>query len=202
MGKLALLALCLLSVTIGGAQTQGKTPRKKPGASKPECARGAICFSGEVREGEEFRRNINADLDFVLLGGGGIGIAPRRPDDKTCGEEFAGVVTGPQRAHNDLELDGAYDWTAEQEVQTSPREFRFVTSCAEYRRASALLQTVLWPESGTKWEEAATQLNALPAGQGRVWITDSRVTHSHDTVVEGHGAIEWMRFSVELKLPR
>jgi hypothetical protein len=140
------------------------------------------------------------DLDFVLTSGRGIAIVPRRPDDKSC-EEFARVLTGPQRAHNPLELDAAYDWTAEQEVQTSPREFSFVTSCAEYRSASALLQIALGPESRSKFEEAAARLDALPAGRGRVWITDSRVTHSHDNIVAVNGAIEWMKFSVEIKLP-
>jgi len=200
MGKLVLLALFLFSAVVASAQIEKKMPRKRPGASKPECAQGAICFSGEARDGQEFRRSINDDLDFVLTGGGGIAIVPRHPDDKTC-EEFARVVTGPQRAHNPLELDAAYDWTAEQEVQTSPREFSFVTSCAEYRSASALLQIALWPESASKFEEATARLNALPTGQGRVWITDSRVTHSHDNIVAGNGAIEWMKFSVEIKLP-
>jgi len=200
MRNLALLALFLLNAIVVSAQIEKKMARKRPGASKPECAQGAICFSGEVRDGQEFRQSINADLELVLTGGGGIAIVPRHPDDKSC-EEFARVVTGPQRAHNPLELDAAYDWTAEQEVQTSPREFSFVTGCAEYRNASALLQIPLWPENLSKFEEASARLNALPIGAGRVWITDSRVTHSRDNIVAGNGAIEWMKFSVEIKLP-
>jgi hypothetical protein len=35
----------------------------------------------------------------------------------------------------------------------------------------------------------------------RLWITDSKVTHFHDSVVDGNGAIEWMKFSVEITLP-
>src|ERR1700684_2097406 len=107
MRKLAIPALFLLGTLVAAAQSQRKMPRKIPGAAKPECARGAICFSGEVLEGREFRRSINGDLDFVLTGGGGIAIVPHHPDDKTC-QEFARVVTGPQRAHNPLELDAAY----------------------------------------------------------------------------------------------
>lgn len=116
MRRLAILALFLLGTVVAGAQSYGTTPRRVPGAAKPECARGAICFSGEVLEGQQFRRNINGDLDFVLNGGGGIAIVPRHPDDKNC-DEFARVVTGPQRAHNPLEIDAAYDRTAEQEVE-------------------------------------------------------------------------------------
>lgn len=86
--------------------------------------------------------------------------------------------------------------------ETSPREFRFVLSCAEYRNASALLQIALWPQGdASKLEEATAQLEALPTGKGRLWITDSRVTHAHDNVVAGNGAIEWIKFSVEIKLP-
>jgi hypothetical protein len=55
-------------------------------------------------------------------------------------------------------------------------------------------------ESGEKSDEAVARLNALPTGQGRVWITGSRVTHSHDNVVAGNGAVEWMQFSVEINL--
>ncbi len=175
-------------------------PRKTPGAEKPECAPGAICFSGEVREGQEFRQTINADMDFVLIGSGGIAIVPRHPDGKNC-DEFAQVVTAPHRAHIDLQIDGAYDWTVEQEVETSPREFRSVTSCAEYRTASDLLQTVL-SSSDAKFQDAPARLQALPSGQGRLRITDSKVTHSHDSIVAGHGAIEWMKFSVEISFPK
>ena len=201
MRKQAIFVLFFVITVIAIAQTGGRVPRSVPGAAKPECARGAICFSGEVEDGKEFRKKINDDLDFVLTGGGGIAIVPRHPDDKNC-DEFAGVVTGPQRAHNPLEIDAAYDWTAEQEVATSPREFSFVTSCAEYRDASALLQVALWPQDMQKLREAMARLGALPTGQGRVWITDSKVTQAHDNVVAGNGAIEWMKFSVEIKLPR
>jgi hypothetical protein len=86
-------------------------------------------------------------------------------------------------------------------VETSPRAFNFVTGCEEYRNASALLQTALWPERNEKkFDEAVARLNALPTGQGRVWITGSKVTHSHDNVVAGNGAIEWMKFSVEIRI--
>lgn len=201
MRRQAVFVSCFLITFVAVAQTGGRVPRKAPGAAKPECGRGAICFSGEVQEGKEFRQRINEALDFVLTGGGGIAIVPRHPDNKPC-EEFAGVVTGPFRAHNTLELDASYDWTAEQEVETSPREFDFVTSCVEYRKASALLQIVLGPGDMRKYEEAMARFSALPTGKGRVWITDSKVTHSRDSVVEGNGAIEWMKFSVEIKLPK
>jgi len=172
---LGFLFLCAL---VASAQKQMKTPRKVPGAAKPECAQGAICFTGEAREGQEFRKALNADLDFVLTGAGGFTIVPRHPDDKNC-DDFAHVVTGPQRAHNDLAIDASYDWTAEQEVHTSPREFRFVTNWADYRIEFARLQIVFWPADAPDKYEASAKLGMLATGQGRLWITDSTVTHTH-----------------------
>ena len=45
------------------------------------------------------------------------------------------------------------------------------------------------------------KLGSLATGRGRLWITDSKVTHDHDSVAPGNGAIEWMKFTVEIKLP-
>ena len=96
-------------------------------------------------------------------------------------------------AHHDTEIDAAYDWTAEQEVQTSPREFRFPTNCADYER--------LYQLSQTDAEKYFDNLTSLAKGEGRLWITDARVTHSHGVVGRENGAVEWMKFTVELKLP-
>jgi hypothetical protein len=201
MRKRAILVQLFVCALVASGQSQTKMPRKVPGAAKPECAQGAICFTGEVPEAQEFRKELNPDLDFVLTGGGGMGIVPRHPDDKNC-DEFAHVVTGSQRAHNDLMIDASYEWTAEQEVQTSPREFRFVTNCADYRVESDRLHIVLaGSPDPTKYDEAFAKLGTLAAGQGRLWITRSKVTHAHDSVVTGHGCIEWMKFAVGIRLP-
>lgn len=93
----------------------------------------------------------------------GISIVSRHPDGQNC-DEFARVVTGPPRAHNPLELDAAYDWTAEQEVETSPREFQFVTTCADYRSAFAVLEAMLWPRNEKQFEEAGKKSEMLRTG--------------------------------------
>ncbi len=66
MQKLAVLSLILLGAVVGTAQSEKKMPRKVHGTSKPECAQGSICFSGEIREGQTFRKDLNAGLEFVL----------------------------------------------------------------------------------------------------------------------------------------
>jgi len=191
MRKLALLSLLFLG-GLAIAQSEKKMPRRRvPGAAKPECVQSSICLSGEVREGQEFRKNLNADLDFVLRLPGGFDVVPRQRE-LTC-KLSAWVANPPLMAHHDTEIDAAYDWTAEQEVQTSPREFRFVTNCADYER--------LYDLSQADAEKYLANLALLAKGQGRLWITDSRVTHSHGTVSPENGAVEWMKFSVEVKLP-
>jgi hypothetical protein len=201
MGKTAILTFPLFCVLIAGGQT-GRVPRKVPGTDRPECSRGAICFSGKVSAGEEFHRTLDADLEFVLERGWWVAVVPKRPEGN-C-REFARVVNGPYRQHSDIEIDTGYGWRAEDEVGTSPREFRFVTNCADYRTESERLNIVLWPYTATpgEYEEASAKLGTSPLGKGRLWITGSSVSHSGDTPDEKLGKIEWMTFSVEIKLPQ
>ena len=192
MRKLVLLSLVLVAA-LAIAQDQKNMARKKvPGAAKPECAQRSICFSGEARDGEEFLRNFSGDLDFVLGLPGGFDVVLKEPDTATC-KLSAWVANPPLMAHHDTEIDAAYDWTAEQEVQTSPREFRFVTNCADYSRLSELSQT--------DPEKYLANLTLLAKGEGRLWITDARVTHSHGINGKEQGAVEWIKFSVEIRLP-
>jgi hypothetical protein len=99
--------------------------------------------------------------------------------------------------------DTTYGWTAEDEVSTSPRQFRLVTNCADYRIESERLNIVMWPYTATpkRAEEALARLGTSPPGKGRLWITDSRISHASDTPDEKPGKIQSMSFSVEMILP-
>jgi hypothetical protein len=202
MSTQAIFALSLFCISIANAQSVKTAPRKVPGTDKPVCSAGAICFSGEVSAGGEFRRSLNTELGFVLAGGWEIAIVPKHPEGD-C-REFASVVNAPYRAHRDLDIDTSYGWTAEEAVSASPREFRFVTNCSDYRTESERLNIVLWPYTATpqKVNEAMARLGTSRLGKGRLWITDARVSHSDDTADEKLGRIEWMNFSVEIILPR
>lgn len=169
--------------------------------AKPECAATAVCFDGEVNEGQEFRRPINADLEFVLQPGWRIAVFTRHPQ-RDC-LDLAGIVNYPLRAHNDLEIDASYDWTAEQEVRTSPREFRFVTNCADFEAEIERLQIFEGQlrASPEKTREAGEKLGTSAMGKGRLWITEARTTHEHSYVSPANGAVVWMKFSVEITLP-
>jgi hypothetical protein len=192
MQKLAFVSLMFLGVIVASAQSEKKMPKRVPGQSKPECAQGAICFSGEVGEGQSFRKDLNPDLVFVIRLPGSFQVEMTHAD-ASCRQLFW-VADPPYHAHSLTEIDAQYDWTAEQEVETSPREFRFATSCAAYRAMSDLLQT-----DSTKF---VANFNSLANGEGRLWITDSRVTHSRGNISKEQGAVEWIKFSVEIKLPK
>jgi hypothetical protein len=201
MSKRAVFVLPLIFALMADPQTKGRAPRKVPGASKPSCTEGAICFSGRVSEGEDFRKVLNDDLEFVLAPGWTITVVPRRPEGDCT--EFASVINAPYRAHRDLYIDMSYGWTAEEEASSSPREFRFVTNCADYRIESERLNIVMWPYTATqeKADEALAKLGTSPAGAGRLWITDSKVSHKEDTAENKTGKIQSMSFTVEIVLP-
>ena len=169
----------------------------------PTCAQGAICFSGKVSEGEEFRRPIHDRMEFVLRPAfdkkGWIIEISALGEAGGC-KEFASVANPPYRAHRDLYIDTSYGWTAEEELSISPRQFRFVTNCKDYQTEAARLDVVLWPNGAESRivDEAMAKLGTSPMGEGRMWITESHASHAGG---DKQGKIEWMKFSVEIKLP-
>jgi hypothetical protein len=164
-----------------------------------------------VFAGKEFHKDLNDELAFDLqlqpnsrpfpTGEWTNDIFPRQPENDCKG--FASVVTPPYRYHNDLMIDTSYGFTAEEEVSASPRKFSFVTNCKDDSIESKRLEIVLWPYNWTEKEQnkALADLGSSPLGTGRLWITDSRISHSKDTPDDKLGNIEWMRFTVEIRLP-
>ena len=115
-----------------------------------------------------------------------IATHPPAPD---CGD-LAWIATPPYMAHHALLIDASHGWSAEDEVGTSPREFGFVTSCADSRT-----------EIDRYLKGDLAKLGTSPQGIGRLWITDSKISHARDTNEDKSGKIEWMKFSVEIKVP-
>lgn len=172
--------------------------------SKQACVYGAICFSGEVSAGKKYRRAMNDEL-YLLLVPDDIGWIIRvvTHSDQSCGDDFASVVTPPYRFHSALDINEDFGVSADDEVSHSPRQFFFVTSCKDYATESSRLETVLWPYTHTDGEnqKALAKLGSSPLGQGRIWITGSRISHASDTPENRLGTIEWIQFSVEIELP-
>ena len=186
-------------------------------AMRPKCSPGAICFSGEIMAGKEFRKTLNEDMDFVLSpqnaefvglpqtdSGWNIEVVPSHMENG-CDEnsEFAYLVTPPYRYHSELNIDMSYGTSAEEEVENSPRDFAFVMNCAEYKVESERLAIILWPGRSSKREvDEAYSKRRAPVGTGLLWITDSKVSHESDTADYKVGTIKWMKFTVEIKLPK
>lgn len=193
------LWLCAVTMSFGFAFHGPHLPADPREAAKgPTCSPGAICFSGLVSKGEEFRYALNSKLDFLLRPGWTIAIAPTHPE-AGC-QEFASVVNPPYHAHRALDIDTSYGWKAEEEVSASPRKFRFVTNCRDYRTESERLSTALWGRTLPESIGAQARLGTSPLGMGLLWITNSKITHASDASYR-LGAILEMRFVVEIKLP-
>jgi hypothetical protein len=118
---------------------------------------------------------INSSLDFVLEPGWTITVVPRQAEGD-C-KEFASVVNAPYRAHRQLYIDATYGWTAEDEVGDSPREFHFVTNCADYRVESERLNIVLWGYGHTaqEYKEAVAKLGSSQLGEGVFGLRNTRL---------------------------
>ena len=193
-------ALAAFTILLLSSGQQPVSPSHNP----PVCSASAVCFSGEVSAGQQFRHAIDDQLQFILEPqdrGWDILIAPRQPQPG-C-DEFAAVVTPPYRSDSPLDIDMSYGVSAEQEVASSPRAFSFVTNCSDYKTEFDRLQIVLWPYSYTEKEvdKATAALGTSPLGQGRLWITDSKISHAADTPSDKLGTIDWMRFTIEIRLP-
>jgi hypothetical protein len=192
MPKLAAASFLLIGALVVSAKQDTQVAQKKNQAATPECAAGAICFSGEVQEGKEFRKDFSPDLTFVLSLPGEIKVFSKEVGSQCPNSVW--VANPPFRAHHETEIDSSYDWTAELEVESSPREFRFAAQCAAYKNLEEL--------SDNDPEKYFHQLPSVASGHGRFWITDSKITHSRGAVSKENGAVEWIRFSVEIQPPK
>lgn len=198
------LVVSLCCVTAFCVQNALMAQTKVSCAKRSACSGRAICFSGEVFVGKEYRRAMNDQLDLLLVPDDiGWIIRVVTHSDQSCGDDFASVVTPPYRFHSALDINEDYGVSAEEEVSPSPRQFFFVTNCKDYATESSRVETVLWPYTHTDGEnqKALAKLGSSPLGQGRMWITDSRISHASDTPENKLGTIEWIQFSVEIRLP-
>jgi hypothetical protein len=172
----------------------------------------SIRFTGEASQDQAFRKSIGHGLDFVLMPasmgdgitGWTIKVSPQgQPSDPKC-TDFAWVVTPPYHFQNMLYLDTSYATTAQEAVRASPREFRFVLNCADFKTERKRVELAIYPSTASKQEvdEAMAKLGSTPLGTGRLWIKDYRITpgQKSDTGVD-LGVIHWIKFKVEIKFP-
>jgi hypothetical protein len=168
-----------------------------------------IKFSGEVKKGQAFEKDVNAELLFKLA----PELHPANPQGWTIEirskenpeHDYVWVATPPYRFSNPRTLDTAYGMSARQAVDWSPRTFAFVLNQEDYEKLNGAVRTLLWPYTYTEKErdQAEKVWNELVenhAGQGRLEIVDFRLGSAgrEDEV----GWIESLKFDVELCLPK
>lgn len=149
-------------------------------------------FTGEVSRGQELRKEIGPGLEFVLRPtetGWTIGIAPK----VKCADndDWASVVNAPYRGYNALHLDASYGITAQEAVGINPREFLYVTNCADYKQEAKRLEVVMWPYNHTPKENADALANLTTSARGRARLTILEAK-------AGPGRIESLKFRVDV----
>jgi hypothetical protein len=169
---------------------------------------GAIHFSGEVRQGELFEKELYQNLVFRLIPsefGWTISIGEKANPN----ENFSRVVTPPYRGINHIYVEGWHfrnsdnsdaNWAGPKNVNAPgrTREFDFVTSEADYMQASNLLDKMLWNSSESEEDEARNLHDQITKGKGALKITAMKLNNL--TVGERAG-FNYMEFDVELILP-
>jgi hypothetical protein len=171
-----------------------------------------ITFNGEVSAGKNFDRPFGP-LRFRLnseeaLSGWWIEVVPAE-DANSRNDEYVWVVTPPYHFSNVRYMDTSYGMPAADSVKESPRDFNFVLNQQQFHRAADLVDLAVssHPLSEHKSEaefdkesqDAIAALESLPIGKGRLQILDSRIDGSAGQ--DGLGAIEWLKFRVELHVP-
>jgi len=157
----------------------------------------SIRFSGEVSRGQKYSREFSSRLVFNLFPTDyGWDIAVWDKGDPKA--DFVFVVTPPYRFFNPRYIGAIYGYSAAEAVALTPRAFHFVMSRSDYASALAAVQRLSWPQGGSKkaLEEAKRFLDHVPKGQGELKIVDATLGRK-----SGKEQIEYLRFSVELKLP-
>lgn len=171
-----------------------------------------ISFVGRVTANHSFDRQFG-NLLFRLnsqdaASGWNIEVVSAEEGSSTS-SEYVWPVTPPYHFGNVRYLDTSYGVRADQAVKQTPRDFNFVLGEAQFLRAAELVdlgissRPVNDHQSAAKIEreskDALAVLESLPVGKGRLEIIDSHVDKSAGR--DGLGAIEWLKFKVELHVP-
>jgi hypothetical protein len=171
-----------------------------------------ITFNGEISADKNFDRPFGP-LRFRLnsqeaSSGWWIEVAPAE-QISTGNDEYVWPVTPPYHFGNVRYLDTSYGTPAEDAVKESPRDFNFVLGQQQFHHAADLVNLAVssHPFSEHKSEaefdqesqNALATLESMSIGKGRLQILDSRIDGSAGQ--DGLGAIEWLKFRVELHVP-
>jgi hypothetical protein len=153
--------------------------------------------AGEVSRGQLFTGNFSDRLVFGLFPtryGWDISVWDR----KTLKDDFVFVATPPYRFFNPRYIGAIYGYSAADAVALTPRVFEFVLNRKDHANALAAVQLLMWPHSQRTNELDAAErfLQTVPRGRGVLRIVDFTLGRQG-----GKEEIEFLKFTVELKLP-
>ncbi len=210
------VAFVLAVLPLQSRQTQNSAPADIVcGAIDTKFTEGScihITFSGEVSADKNFDRPFGP-LRFLLnsedaSSGWWIEVMPAT-ETKSANDEYVWPVSPPYHFGNVRYMDTSYGTPAADAVKESPRDFNFVLDQKQFDRAAELVNLGVSsrPLSEQKSEaelvkesqDALAALESMSIGKGRLQILDSRVDRSAGQ--DGLGAIEWLKFRVELHVP-
>jgi hypothetical protein len=191
-----------------GAQDSRKATRRRDqgnttGYVEPDSQ--VLKFGGEAKQHEKFEKPLGGGLVFGLAPNGDgwpTGWEIRVAAGATLNEkadDFVWVVTPPYHSSNTRYLDTQYGIRSNEAVAWTPRDFSFVLSAADYQAAAAAVDKVLYAKTVEDEQEGLEELGKITVGTGTLAILDSRVTEGKSD--DDFGAIEWIKFEVELRLP-
>jgi len=141
----------------------------------------SVSFSGQIRAGEKFIKEIGGGLALeltpqefgsdpsIILSGWSIGLFPASPKSSDEAEQdFIYPVNPPLRFNPWQDIGASYSTTAEQKLR-APIVYDFVLNRPDYRKISARVTSALWPHAAKDADRAADNyfaaLSSLQLGQ-------------------------------------
>ncbi|MCI0354809.1 MAG: hypothetical protein L0099_07210 [Acidobacteria bacterium] len=111
------------------------------------------------------------------------------------------MATPPYRFWNPRYVDVSYEYSARNAVAFTPRKFQFVLNREDYEKTEAAVRKLLWKSghSERELEDARRWLEEVNKGTGSLHLLDARIAGDE---TNERGWIEWLKFEVELCLPR
>ena len=182
---------------------QTRQSRGSPDGGSPPTA-AALAFSGEISRGRRFEKAVGPGLVFRLEpyagndSGWDIRLAPDN-ELSPASVDCIGAIEEPRHGSNELSLelqDNETDLTTE---LRRPREFEFVSTAADCKRAWDLSNSIDYDNglSDTRRDELNRELGAVPTGHGQLQIVDARLSPS--SAGTRPTAIDWIKFEVHLQ---
>ncbi len=203
----------------GGAGEATVAPRRSA-----SCSRAVL--EGEVRAGQEFRKEFEGGLDFVLepIASGWVArVMPARGSRPAL--DYAGIATPPYRSVSPLLVSTDFSFRAQDAVGWNPRRFRYAADERAFRAMEAEYGRVIGAKTASAADEEALAKLVSAQPEGVLEILDAslapgtadqtraaglvashfgttahRMEQPEGGSATGLGRIGWIRFRMKLEI--